>query len=72
MAEARLVTAADFGDHTRAEMARIALEEVGIECVLMDQNQAGYPTAGLIPVRVCVREEDRDQAREVLRENGLV
>lgn len=71
-AEPEIVVVATIADHTRAEMARIALEEEGIDCMLMDENQAGFPDIQAIPVRVAVREEDAGDATQVLRENNLI
>ena len=70
--ETKLAVIAKFNQHGRAETARIVLEDEEIECWLMDENQAGFPVAGAIPVRVAVREEDGARAREVLQKANLI
>ena len=49
-----------------AEVARIALQAAGIPCDIEGENQAGL--AGVLPIKINVRREDLDRAKELIRE----
>ncbi len=69
MSRERLVTAAQYTEPMEAELARIALEEAGIRCVILGEPVAGglYPT-GAFTVCVQVLETDAERAAAVLNE----
>lgn len=69
--EPELITLAKFSFAHQAEMARVALENAGIQCAVFDENQAGLMIGALVPVRIAVFEPDVEKAREVLRREGL-
>lgn len=69
--EERLVVIAEFSYPHQAEVARIELEQAGIDCSLLDGEMGGLVLTGVIPVRMQVREADAPRAREILVEKGL-
>lgn len=71
MAEPKLVTIAEFTFAHQAEVARLALEEEGIQCILLDSNQAGHSLGAIVPVRLQVFEPDERFAKEILVEQEL-
>lgn len=52
---------------TTAEILKSALEGEGIRCEIEGENQGGF--AGVLQIRLFVRSEDADRAREFLREH---
>ncbi|MEJ5260253.1 MAG: DUF2007 domain-containing protein [Anaerohalosphaeraceae bacterium] len=69
MSRERLVTVAQYAEPMEADLARIALEEAGIRCVILGEPVAGglYPT-DLFTVCVQVLESDAERAAAVLNE----
>lgn len=73
MNTSRTVVVAAFGYRHEAEFAKATLDTAGIESVL-SIDDAGGAEAGLSfanPARIIVRSEDRDSARDVLRQFGF-
>ena len=63
----RLVTVAEFINDIDAHMARIVLEEEGIEAfVLGDQLMNIAPKAGIPRVELLVKQSDTEKAKEIL------
>jgi len=63
----RLVTIAEFEHDFEAEMARIALEEAGIECsVIGGDLMANMPPIEPIKIEVQVFERDAERASQVV------
>jgi len=48
-----------------AEIVRLALEAVGISCVIDNPRQGGL--TGVLPAKLRVKSEDAERAREVIR-----
>jgi len=67
--EQKLVTVAQYVEPMEAELARIALEEAGIRCVILGEPVAAglYPT-DVFTVCVQVLETDAERAAAVLNE----
>lgn len=66
-----LVELARFGTRVEADLARLHLESEGIEAILFDAEMHGYLGVGhLMPVRLMVLDEDREDAERLLREGG--
>lgn len=66
-----MVEVASFLDIGTAESARIALQNEGIDCELLDTAQAGMPSL-MITIRLIVTEEGREDAVEVLTQEGYL
>jgi hypothetical protein len=67
------IVVAAYGYRHEAEFAKATLDTAGIESVL-SIDDAGGAEAGLSfanPARIIVRSEDRDSARDVLRQFGF-
>lgn len=63
-----LVELARFATRVEADLARLHLESEGIDAVLFDAEVSSYLGVGhLMPVRVMVLDEDRDDAEAILR-----
>jgi hypothetical protein len=63
------VTVERFVDPVSAQIARSRLEADGIECYLADEGMGGLYTYSLMRgVRLQVRPEDEERAREILGE----
>ena len=54
-------------DELNAEVVKLALESVGIRCVIDNEHQAGF--AGVFPAKVQVRAEDADKARQIIEKD---
>lgn len=64
-----LVEAARYDHRVEADLARLYLEDEGIEAVLFD-TQINYLYGGLfMPVRLMVLKEDLEQARALLEKD---
>ena len=69
------VSVGTFESAMKAEIAKAALDAFSIECYLVDGDRHvytgfGYEWRGTAPwLRLVVRPEDADRAREVLAEN---
>ncbi len=72
MSEPSLVTVAEFPFAHQAEIARLTLENAGIQCAVFDSNQAGYATGFLVPVRLEVFQPDVEDARRLLEQEELL
>lgn len=62
-----------YGSVVEAEMAANMLDAYGIECVI-DKDDAGgmYPQMGMLGmIRLLVRDEDVDEARDLLEAQGV-
>jgi hypothetical protein len=67
-----LVELARFGTRVEADVARMTLESHQIDAVLFDAEMHNYLGVGfLMPVRLMVLDEDRDDAAAILKEGGL-
>ena len=65
-----LVEAARYTTRVEADIARLYLENEGVEAVLFD-TEVNYFYGGLfLPVRLMVLDEDFDQARRLLAEKS--
>ncbi|HEY8592233.1 MAG TPA: DUF2007 domain-containing protein [Sphingomicrobium sp.] len=65
-----LVEAARYNSRVEADLARLFLESEGVEAVLFD-TEINYFYGGLfMPVRLMVLDEDLDQARQLLEQDG--
>lgn len=63
-----LVELARFATRVEADLARLHLESEGLDAVLFDAEVASYIGVGhLMPVRLMVLDEDRDEAERILR-----
>jgi hypothetical protein len=65
-----LVEAARFNSRVEADLARLYLENEGIDAILFDadiSNVFGWFYAFLLPVRLMVLDEDLPEAEELLR-----
>ena len=63
-----LVELARFNTRVEADLARLRLEQDGIEAILFDSETATFFGASpLMPVRLMVIEEDLADAAEILR-----
>lgn len=63
----RLVTIAEFEHDFEAEMARIALDEAGIECSVVGGDlMANMPPIEPIKIEVQVFQRDAERARQVV------
>jgi putative signal transducing protein len=59
-------------DPTQASIARDLLESSGIECLMSDSESSRMlGTTAAVPVRIKVKPEDADEARECLKELGF-
>ncbi|HOK66560.1 MAG TPA: DUF2007 domain-containing protein [Anaerohalosphaeraceae bacterium] len=69
----KLITVAQYADPIEAQLARIALEEAGIRCVVLGEPVVSglYPT-GVFPVSLQVLETDAERAASVLNEKMLL
>ena len=65
-----LVELARFQNRTEAELARLNLQAEGIEVVLFNAEMGSLGLGPLLPIRLMVLEEDRDQALRLLGEGG--
>jgi hypothetical protein len=66
-----LVELARYGTRVEADLARLRLESEGIDAVLFDAEVHSYIGVGhLMPVRLMVLDEDREDAELILREGG--
>jgi hypothetical protein len=63
-----LVEAASFSSAVEAELARLRLENEGVEAVLFDTGISQSYGGLFMPVRLMVLEEDLAAARQVLGE----
>jgi hypothetical protein len=66
-----LVEAGRFNNRVEADLARLYLENEGVEAVLFDADintVFGGIYATLLPVRLMVLDEDLDKANRLLRE----
>ena len=67
--EAELVEILRAGDEIEAQLIRGVLDANGIECVLRGESLRltfGITADGLAEVKILVRREDADQARQVI------
>ena len=61
-----LVELARFQNRTEAELARLNLEAEGIEAVLFGAEMGSLGLGPIMPVRLMVLEEDREEAARLL------
>lgn len=59
-----------FQFRAEAELARSVLEGAGIPAEIVADDLGGQ-VPGMLPARLYVREEDRDEGRRVLEDAGL-
>ena len=62
-----LVEIARFDSRIAAEVARLNLEAEGIDAVLFDAEMNSFGFGPMMPVRLMVLDEDRDEAERLLR-----
>ena len=65
-----LVELARFPTRVEAELARLNLQSEGIDVVLFNAEMGSLGLGPLMPIRLMVLEEDREQALQLLQENG--
>lgn len=65
MAEHELTTVFKSHDVMEAEMIKMALEGEGVPSQLENAHQAGF--SGVFDVKVYVRSEDAERAREIIK-----
>ncbi len=63
-----LVEAARYSSRVEADLARLYLENEGVESVLFDADIQGIGWGPMIPVRVMVLDEDLAEALRLLRD----
>ena len=63
-----LVEAARYSSRVEADLARLYLEDEGVESVLFDADIQGIGWGPMIPVRVMVLDEDLAEALRLLRD----
>ena len=61
-----LVELARFQNRIEAELARLHLGAEGIDTVLFDAEMNSFGFGPLMPVRLMVLDEDRDEAERLL------
>lgn len=68
-----LVELARFGNRIEAELAKLHLAAARIDAVLFDAEMNSFGWGPMVPVRLMVLDEDRDDASAVLgvRPDGL-
>ncbi len=68
-----LVELAKLQTRVEADLARLYLKSQGIEAILFDTEAHGAIGVGhLMPVRLMVLDEDEDEARKLLAEDGMI
>lgn len=65
----KLVTIAEYNESLEAEMAKMRLESAGLTVFLSGEN-ARFMEPGLGPLRLQVKAEDEEDAREILSDPG--
>ncbi len=59
-------------DPVELSFAQSVLVDAGIDCILLDQHTSMLEgSIGAIPRRLCVADDDLDDARDLLRAAGL-
>jgi len=61
-----LVELARFHNRVEADLARLKLGSEGIESVLFDAETSSVGWGSIMPVRLMVLDEDRDEAERLL------
>ena len=64
----KLVLVKTFNNPNHAELARMALEQAGIEASIEGSHQAGL--TGVLRIRLFVFEKDKEQALDILHGDG--
>ena len=65
-----LVELARFATRVEADLARLSLEAEGIDAILFDAEvNSFFGGGGLVPVRLMILDEDRDEALQILGPN---
>jgi hypothetical protein len=64
-----LVEIARFTTRVEADLARLRLQSEGIEAVLFGAEMSGLGFGSMLPVRLMVLDEDREQALRLLSED---
>ncbi|MCW3797783.1 DUF2007 domain-containing protein [Sphingomonas sp. BN140010] len=68
-----LVELARYESRVEADLARLTLERDGYDAVLFDSEMHGFLGVGwLFPVRLMVLAAEADEARAILKEDGLL
>jgi hypothetical protein len=64
-----LVELARFSTRVEADLARLRLQSEGIEAILFGAEMGGLGFGTMLPVRLMVLDEDREQAARLLTED---
>jgi hypothetical protein len=65
-----LVEIARFTTRVEADLARLRLQSEGIEAILFGAEMSGLGFGSMLPVRLMVLDEDREQAVRLLSEDS--
>ncbi|HUG45955.1 MAG TPA: DUF2007 domain-containing protein [Sphingomicrobium sp.] len=63
-----LVELARFSTRVEADLARLRLQSEGVEAVLFGAEMSGLGFGSMLPVRLMVLDEDRDEAARLLEQ----
>jgi hypothetical protein len=66
--EDKFVTVAEFMDSIHAEMTKQALEDCGIQVILMGQNTGDWRIGVFETVKLQVRQNQADEAKEIIED----
>lgn len=67
MRDATLVVLAEYNSVTEAEITKSILQSAGIKSTIGNEYMSAIYPIGTMPAQVIVREEDYEQAKQLLR-----
>jgi len=67
-----LVELARFESRVRADLARMRLEADGLTAILFDEGMSDLGLGSIMPIRLMVLDEEYDEAKRLLAEEGLL
>ena len=67
-----LVELARFENRVRADLARMRLESDGLAAILFDEGMNDLGLGSIMPIRLMVLDEEYDEAKRLLAEEGLL